>query len=1420
MSRSPLGLRNGRKCRRFRPSVQSLESRELLTVMVGDGSFEAAVVGNGNFVYGPSGTPWTFSGTAGVTGNNSSFASARQNAPDGQQAAFIQQAGSISQQVSGWTAGSYHVTFAAAQIYNSNQDFQVLVDGSVVATFQPQTATSYLYYTTPSFTVAAGDHTITLQGIDSSGGDDVVLVDSVVVFPATPGVPVVNDPSFEQAPVAPGSYAYNPQDSYWDFQGSSGVSSDNSAFTSSNPPSPNGTHVAFIQGGSSLIQTVVDWSTGSYQVSLSVAQCGVGDQSGEGIQVLLDGAVVGSIMPSSTSYQTYTTPNFPVTAGSHALSFRGLDASGKGNTVLIDGVGVGEVSGGDGFNPPPAPVITSPASASPSDVTGTTTQLSVGASVDGDASSLIYSWAVTAKPDGSFNPQLSDNNSNSASNITATFTSAGNYTFLVTVDNDGSYAFSEVMVTVEQTVSRIAVSPPIAFVYTFNSQQMTAIAYDQFGQAMRQQPSFSWSLQSGGSGSISSTGLYSPPDNLSNQDTVNAFADGIMSNTKIFTKKFPILDFMRYSTSPPKIITNQFAGVNFSTDPGFFAYDQSFPGYVGYVLEPAPYIPVGGQGTPKLGNLYVDFEEPVDNLVFSASSFSGMAVNGQVRIFQSGSYSTTVDLNPLHSPYLGTRLDLSAYKNITRIEITNGSSNVFGYFSFDPNVVNLTAHRTGDHQGQVVTDAVKASGDPSKYVVLTDNSYVQADGTPALASNTADIPGSGSGVSPINPAQTTSNGGTGDTDLAQITLSQLPPGRTDGKMTIVLSDPTTVRLFKSDGSLLYADGVTDSGALTLDLSNPSGYLAGLRSGDINIWVEGVHQAPDFHFSLHYEDKYGDSFVSDEIRMDIADWSFRSYDGTPLDAVQPVWGSALLAEVQQASSLGVQGSVNEVPEDFFYKNLIMGLATTIQANLKVSSDGDQTDTYVDDLRNFSNGLVSNHFAALYGSEEILGADPDPAFTADQRQQILNILGLNVVHNPAASSTFTLGPADNPTDSFTRKLPIKPDLKIAMNNASGIYNAGDHITGAVSGDNGSGWNFTVNLLDFQGKVVKTVKGNNPTSFDFVADQPGYYTLAVAGLDSETRMLIAMARGDGPAATKALDLITPFNSILLDVLPAGQPANPWQMQAWQALQGNSGVPGDPINRNRLISSLYAQMYNDPSQNLKGPDGQTVFKWSGMAALASQLVGSGMAKAQAVVDAPIVGTASVLQIVPEPAKGIQLLSQGNLDVFMDMYPQMLAYKSGAMTEIQKMLDNNQIQLAQFQAWQQISQGQQTGNQQLVWDGNQALLRYEQRFTLQNGAYIADLAYFNKVTNSQIPLTNTQIPMIPALTSPIPGDDSTFQSFRATTNVKDQDGNPIASNVSVGDFNARWAWIIQKQLPVYQNTWSVANPTIDVRKLLSGGYK
>jgi hypothetical protein len=141
---------------------------------VGTGSF-------GSFQTDPAGTPWTFSGSAGVAGNGSGFTAGNPNAPEGTQVGFLQGTGSFSQTVAGLAAGTYQLSFQAAQRGNFNQggqDFQVLVDGVVVGTFKPVSA-GYSSLTTAAFTVTAGAHTITFRGLDSAGGDNTALIDNV-----------------------------------------------------------------------------------------------------------------------------------------------------------------------------------------------------------------------------------------------------------------------------------------------------------------------------------------------------------------------------------------------------------------------------------------------------------------------------------------------------------------------------------------------------------------------------------------------------------------------------------------------------------------------------------------------------------------------------------------------------------------------------------------------------------------------------------------------------------------------------------------------------------------------------------------------------------------------------------------------------------------------------------------------------------------------------------------------------------------------------------------------------------------------------------------------------------------------------------------------------------------------------------------
>ena len=160
---------------------------------------------------------------------------------------------------------------------------------------------------------------------------------SQVVNQATPSI---GDPGFEQVVVGAGQFQYDPTGSSWVFTGSSGISGNNSGFTSGNPPAPQGVQVAFLQGTGSFTQSVTGWAAGSYVLTFDAAQRGNFGVSQQNLEVLIDGSVVGTFTPSSTSYQGYSTASFTVTAGTHTIEFQGWDSAGGDNTAFIDAVSI------------------------------------------------------------------------------------------------------------------------------------------------------------------------------------------------------------------------------------------------------------------------------------------------------------------------------------------------------------------------------------------------------------------------------------------------------------------------------------------------------------------------------------------------------------------------------------------------------------------------------------------------------------------------------------------------------------------------------------------------------------------------------------------------------------------------------------------------------------------------------------------------------------------------------------------------------------------------------------------------------------------------------------------------------------------------------------------------------------------------
>jgi len=183
-----------------------------------------------------------------------------------------------------------------------------------------------------------------------------------------------------------------------------------------------------------------------------------------------------------------------------------------------------------------APTIATPAAASPSPVTGSTTALSVLGADDGGEANLTYTWATTGTPPAAVT--FSANGTNAAKASTATFTKAGSYAFQVTVKDQGNLtATSAVSVTVNQTLTSIVVSPASATVATSATQQFTASARDQFATALTAQPAMTWTVTGGGT--INSSGLFTAGTTAGGPFTVRATSGSVSGTASVTVSSTP-----------------------------------------------------------------------------------------------------------------------------------------------------------------------------------------------------------------------------------------------------------------------------------------------------------------------------------------------------------------------------------------------------------------------------------------------------------------------------------------------------------------------------------------------------------------------------------------------------------------------------------------------------------------------------------------------------------------------------------------------------------------------------------------------------------------------------------------------------------------------------------------------------------------
>jgi len=181
-----------------------------------------------------------------------------------------------------------------------------------------------------------------------------------------------------------------------------------------------------------------------------------------------------------------------------------------GSSLLANGQGI--LYTWVGPNPSPsnaAPTIVNAASAGALNPAGTSRTVSVlGNDSDGTGEAgLIYTWSLAGSPTSIF--ALATNGSNTAKSSVVTFTKAGTFPIRATItDASGAFITSTVNTTVPQQLTSLGVSPVTTSVANGATVDFTALGFDQFGDAILSEPTVTWSILSGGPGSINSAGLY------------------------------------------------------------------------------------------------------------------------------------------------------------------------------------------------------------------------------------------------------------------------------------------------------------------------------------------------------------------------------------------------------------------------------------------------------------------------------------------------------------------------------------------------------------------------------------------------------------------------------------------------------------------------------------------------------------------------------------------------------------------------------------------------------------------------------------------------------------------------------------------------------------------------------------------------
>lgn len=110
--------------------------------------------------------------------------------------------------------------------------------------------------------------------------------------------------------------------------------------------------------------------------------------------------------------------------------------------------------------------------------------------------------------------------------------------------------------------------------------------------------------------------------------------------------------------------------------------------------------------------------------------------------------------------------------------------------------------------------------------------------------------------------------GSQDNDIVKLSLNILPSNK--GSAQLSVKNPSNIQVFKTSGIALLSD-------YSVNLESPSGDLAALSGGSMNVFIEGMSNLADEKISLIYKDTQGVERGRDEVHFAVVSWSL-SFEG--------------------------------------------------------------------------------------------------------------------------------------------------------------------------------------------------------------------------------------------------------------------------------------------------------------------------------------------------------------------------------------------------------------------------------------------------------------------------------------------------------------------------------------------------------------